>query len=168
MSQPDPWFYRLRSVACASLALTKSGEARVQSQAGPETEIGLLVELLRKGKSTLRIFAVRIIAGMDLPSVEEAESQLPSQLRREAAGAALPLCVFLIGVRQPEGLCRWLVEPVVEDGQASLRRNPEPTWQPLDDAVVNRLLAQVNTWYDALNGPSEAEPRGRTVKSGTR
>ena len=54
------------------------------------------------------------------------------------------LCVFVRDVRQPEGISRWTVAPVVEDGRAILRRNMAAHWQTLDEAGAARLSGSVN------------------------
>jgi hypothetical protein len=78
--------------------------------------------------------------------------------------ASLPLCVFVIGVRKPEGVYRWAVEPAVEEGRALLRRDTEGKWQALDETGAARLISQVNAWYDALNGGPTPRTQGRHAK----
>jgi len=67
----------------------------------------------------------------------------------------------VIGVRKPEGIYRWIVEPVIGDGRALLDRDTEAGWQTLDEEAVARILRQVNAWYDARNGGSTPKERGR-------
>jgi hypothetical protein len=165
MTKPEPWFIEERAFAFASLVLTKRNDVIVRAHAGADMAIDLLVEVLKDGKSTLRFFGVEMVASLDLPTVQNADERVLSHLARNPSEATLPLCVFVIGVRKPEGIYRWAVEPVVEDGRALLHRDVEAHWQTLDEAGAARLIHQVNTWYDALNGGPTPKPRGRHSKA---
>jgi hypothetical protein len=154
MTKQDPWFFEERAVEFSSLLLTTRDDVKVQPHTGGDGPLELLAEVLQDGKPTLRFFGVKLIPYLDLPDIPEAEERVRSLLGRNSLDGALPLCVFVIGVRRPEGIYRWIVEPVVEDGRASLRRNGEPNWQPLDEAEVARLIDRVKNWYDVLNGDS--------------
>jgi hypothetical protein len=165
--QQDTWFLTERAAAFASLVLTKRHDVRVQPFAGHGKGIDLLVENLKDGKTTLRLFGVQIVAHMDLPNDQNGDERILSRLGRDGLEAALPLCVFVIGVRKPEGIYRWAVEPVVEDGHALLCRNSAANWQPLDTAGAARLIDQVNAWYDALDVRSVPKSRGRRSKTGS-
>jgi hypothetical protein len=164
MTKQDPWFLEERAVAFSSLLLTTRDDVRVQPHPGGDRPLELLAEILREGKPTLRFFGVKLVPFLDLPEIPEAEDRVRSLLGRNSLDAALPLCVFVIGVRKPEGIHRWIVEPVVEDGRALLQRNGEPNWQVLDEATAARLIDQVNDWYDALNGESPPKRRVRSAR----
>jgi hypothetical protein len=127
--------------------------------------IDLLVEVLKAGKSALRFFGVQLAGTMDLPDSETADERILSHLRNGGSESMLPICAFVIGVRKPEGICRWIVEPVVEDGRALLRRDVEPAWQVLNEAGAARLIGQVNDWYDVLQGTLTPKRRGRQAKT---
>ena len=137
----------------------------VKAQTSADRAFDLLVEVLRDGKSTLRFFGVQLVADLDLPELQHANEVILSQWPGGVSEAAFPLCVFAIGVRQPEGLYRWTVEPVVEDGRARLQRDGEAHWQTLDEAGTARLIDQVNVWYDAVNGDSTPKTNGRRSKT---
>lgn len=164
MTNEDPWFFRERALAFSSLVLTKVPDVKVQ-HVDRDMAIDLLVEVLKDGRSTSRYFGVQIVPYMDLPNIQDADERVLSHLGRNPFEAGLPLCVFVIGVRKPEGIYRWAVEPVVADGRALLLRDGETDWQPLDEAGAARLIGQVNAWYDALNGGSTPKPRGRHSKT---
>jgi hypothetical protein len=163
MTKQDPWFFEERAVAFASLVLTKRGDVKVHAQAGGDRAIDLLVEVRKGGRSTLRFFGVQILPCMDLPDAPGADERA---LAHPPSDAAFPICVFMIGVRQPEGIYRWALEPVVDAGQAALRRAEGGAWHRLDEAGAARLIDQVNAWYDARNnGDVTPQPRGRRSKS---
>ena len=165
MTKQEPWFLEMRAVAFASLVLTKHNKAKVQPYAGHDIAIDLLVEILKDGKSTLRFFGAQLVPYLDLPTIEDADERVLSHFGRDPFEASLPICVFVIGVRKLEGIYRWVVEPVVDDGRALLHRDVEASWQTLDEAGAARLIGQVNAWYDALNGGPTPKPRGRHSKT---
>ena len=165
MTKPDRWFMDERAFAFASLVLTKRNDVVVRAHAGTDMAIDLLVEVLKDGKSTLRFFGVQLVAYLDLPNSQHADERVLSHLPRERFESTLPLCVFVIGVRKPEGIYRWYVEPVVEDGRRVLKTEVKPSWQTLDEAGVARLIGQVNAYYDAPDGGSPPKPRGRHLKT---
>jgi hypothetical protein len=165
MTKEAPWFLQERAEAFVSLMLTERNDVKVLPYAGHDMGIDLLVEILKDGKSTLRFFGAQLVPHLDLPDTQTAEVGVFSHtLERDPFEASLPICAFMIGVRKPEGIYRWSVEPVVEDGRALLRRDVEPNWQPLDEAGAARLIGQVNAWYDALNGDSTPKRPGRHPK----
>jgi hypothetical protein len=163
MTKSDPWFVRERAVAFASLVLTNHNEVKIRSHAGTDMALDLLVEILKDGRSTLRFFGVQLLGYIDLPGFQDLDKRILSHRSKDPLEAALPVCVFAIGVRKPDGFYRWIVQPVVDGGRALLQRDAEATWQPLDDAGVDRLIGQVNAWYDALNGVSP--PKARVGKA---
>lgn len=170
MTKPEPWFIEERAFAFASLVLTKRNAVAVRPYAGRDSAIDLLVEVLKDGKSTMRFFGAQMIGYLDLPTIQDADERVLSHLGRDPIEAGLPLCVFVIGVRKPEGIYRWVMEPVVDDGRAILephvvrQRDAQQKWQPLDSGEAERLISQVNAYYDALHAGSPAKPNGRNSK----
>jgi hypothetical protein len=152
MTKQDPWFFEERAYAFAKLVLTKRQDVIVRAQAGGDMAVDLLVEVLKKGKSTLRFFGVQIVAFLDLPDGQTADRRVLSRIPGDHLEAEFPICAVAIGVRKPEGVYRWVVEPTVEDGRALLHRDAAADWRTLDETGTARLIAQVNAYYDALNG----------------
>jgi len=151
MTKEDPWFFQVRAEAFASLMLTKHNEVLVQALRGHDLGVDLLVELLKDGKLTSRRFGVQLVPYMDLPNIQHPAERVLSHFTENHMEAKFPICVFVIGVRKPEGICSWAVEPVIEDFRAVLHRNVEANWQTLDEEEAARLISQVNAWYDALD-----------------
>jgi hypothetical protein len=165
MRKQNPWFFEERAFAYAALVLTERHEVAVRHYTGHDLAIDLLVEILKDGKSTLRFFGVQLVPYLDLPAIQNAGERALGHRGRDPLEAGIPLSVFVIGVRKPEGLYRWAVEPVVENGHALLQRPAEGNWQTLDEAGATRLIARVNAWYDALNGSSFPKAGGRHSKA---
>jgi hypothetical protein len=171
MIKQEPWFIEDRALAFTSLVLTRRHDLQVRPHAGRDMAIDLLAEILKDGKSTLRFFGARVIGYLDLPALPNADERVLSHLGRDPFEADLPLCAIVIGVRKPEGIYRWVVEPIVDNGRAILQphvftqREAQAAWQPLDDAGADRLIAQVNAFYEALTAGAAPKPRGRNAKS---
>src|SRR5436190_22965343 len=108
MTKEDPWFFEVRATAFVSLVLTKHNKVKVVPCAGLDhyRNIDLRVEILKGGKSTSRFFGAQLVPYLDLPAPQRVELGAVSH-----NPASLPICVFVIGVRKPEGIYRWLVEP---------------------------------------------------------
>jgi hypothetical protein len=165
MSKQEPWFLEERAIAFASLLLTKRNGVQVRSHAGSDMGIDLLVEVLKDGKPAMRFFGVQLVPYLDLPDARTADERVLSHTGRDPSAATLPICVFVIGVRKPDGIYRWVVEPAIQEGRALLVRDAEPDWQVLDETGVARLIDQVNAWYDVLQGNlTPKRPEGRATK----
>jgi hypothetical protein len=154
MIKEAPWFFEVRAEAFVSLVLTKHNDVRVVPDAGPLGDMGLdlRIEILKGGKSLSRVFYAQLVPYLDLPERQTVEERVMSHgvtLKRTPEEEWAPMCVFAIGVRKPEGIYRWSMEPVVADGRASLRECLDANWQPLDEEGADRLIGQVNAWYDA-------------------
>lgn len=164
MTKADPWFFEERALAFAKLALTERSDVRPYD--GSSMDLDLLVEIGKDTRSAPRRFGVQIVPYMDLPEAGQANERVLAPRANDPLTADLPLCVFVIGVRKPEGIYRWTLEPVIEGGRALLRPVVEGKWQPLNKAGVARLLDQVDAWYDARAGGDIApQPRGRASKT---
>src|SRR5262249_2806070 len=108
MTKQRPWFFKERAEAFASLMLTTGNNATNRPQVnGPDRGTDLLVEILKDGKPTLRFFGVRLVAVMDLPEMKSADERALLHSEWDPHEAGLPICVFVIGVRKPEGVFRW-------------------------------------------------------------
>jgi hypothetical protein len=164
MMKKDPWFFQERAVAFASLVLTKQNDVIVRAHAGHDIAVDLLVEIRADGNSPQRLFGVQIVPYMDLPDIRDANERVLSHFPGDHLESQMPICVFVIGIRKPEGIYSWGVEPVIDDGRAVLHRDVEKNWQPLDEAGSVRLIGQVNAWYDALNGGCTPFSRGQHSK----
>ena len=108
-----------------------------------------MVELLKRKSAGGRFVRVNIIGKMDLPGVEEIRRTVRLG-HKDRGDATLPYCVFLFDVRSNKGFYEWILEPVLADGEPSLKEWPDGQWQELDEKVVGGIIDAVNAWYDAL------------------
>jgi hypothetical protein len=127
----DPWFFEQRALAFAKVVLTKHHDVR--PLAGTDWGLDLVFEIPANGGSRRRLFGVRIVSFMDLPDTSDIDEQARSRRARNPAIIEFPICDLVIGVRKPEGMYRWDIEPVVDEGRALLSLNRDADWQPLDD-----------------------------------
>jgi hypothetical protein len=169
MTNENPWFFEMRAEAFVTLVLTKHNDVKVMPDVGlgGDVALHLRIEILEKGKPTSpsRFFAAQLVPHLDLPDdkqrFELGVSSHSLAIKRDPVEGSFPICVFVVGVRKPEGYFRWCVEPRVVDGRASLVPVPlkKADWQLLDEAAADRMISQLNAYYDAPNG--NPEPRGR-------
>ncbi len=61
-----------------------------------------------------------------------------------------PLCLFAFTMENDEGFYQWIVEPIVIDGSPKLRLNRAKELSKLDKAALDRIVVQINQWYDVL------------------
>ena len=68
----------------------------------------------------------------------------------------LPVCVFVVNVRESKAFYAWVAEPQVEAKGATLRFHEAGTFLPLDPAAVSDIIDRVKAWYDVL--PNQLMP----------
>ena len=68
----------------------------------------------------------------------------------------LPVCVFVVNVRENKAFYAWVAEPQVEAKGATLRFHETGSFHPLDPAAVSDIIDRVKTWYHVL--PSQLMP----------
>ena len=150
MNEKQPWFVEERATALASLLLTNRKDVVVQPARREDAGFDLLAEVLKNGVSAGRFFGVQVAGRLELPSVEAINRDFRSDGRNGHAEFAIPLCAFLFDVRNNQGVYRWLMEPVLEDGIPKLDRVGDTRWARLDERTVNTIVDQVAGWYEAL------------------
>ena len=68
----------------------------------------------------------------------------------------LPVCVFVVNVRENKAFYAWVAEPQVEAKGATLRFHETGSFHALDPAAVSDIIDRVKTWYHVL--PSQLMP----------
>ncbi|MDY3553745.1 hypothetical protein R5W24_002859 [Gemmata sp. JC717] len=73
-------------------------------------------------------------------------------------GVYLPVCVFVVSVRDNRGSYAWLAEPlaVPEGAKLQFRTATDAELHPLDAGAVDAIVTRVAAWYDAL--PRQLQP----------
>ena len=148
MSAPDLELLRRRAGALAIVILTRRDDVGIERNAfgyGPD----LLVSLRKDGAFTGRQFGIELktrMQGARPPRVDRASLRRERERYRDLP---FPVCSFLFFMEDDGGYWRWIVEPRVEDGAARLEVGSRLTFEELTDAAVDRLVREVNAWYDA-------------------
>src|SRR5258707_1289461 len=142
MRKTEPWFYRERALALASLLLTSRTDVAVQHADG-STGMDIVAEVLKNAERSRRFFGVQVRGVKSLPSnghVRFSKMEL----------SAMPVCAFLYDVRKNAGVFRWLAEPIVEAGEPKLIELDHGAWSRLDESALDKIVAAVARWYEAL------------------
>jgi hypothetical protein len=78
---------------------------------------------------------------------KEIVRRFPPKVRNEFM---LPLVVFTVQTKKLAALYAWVLEPFVEQGEATLRSPVEFGWNHLDDRAMDEILARVDAFWEAL------------------
>jgi len=148
MESPQPWYVGMRAEAHAVLRLTSRGGlevARLPGKAG----VDLLLTLATNGEPSGRHLGVVI-----KPRASEAEVPrlTPRGVRRERAQFAsttFPVCMVSFSPAGELGYFRWIIEPSVENGKPVLGYAQRTHFEPITDALLDGVFAQVDSWYNA-------------------
>jgi hypothetical protein len=150
MDKGQPWFVEERAIALASLLLTSRKDLVVTHVPAKDHEYDLLVELVKDHHPWARLFAVQVAGVLELPSVQDIEAKLRKVRPKPRQEYSLPLAAFLWDVRRNEGFFTWIVQPVIQNGAPKLDGISKQDWHKLDESAVNKIVEQVNAYYDAL------------------
>ena len=142
MRKTEPWFYRERALALASLLLTSRTDVAVQHADG-STSMDIVAEVLKNAERSRRFFGVQVRGVKSLPSNGQARLA-------KVQSATMPVCAFLYEVRKNQGDYRWLAQPTIEAGEPKLIELDHGAWTRLDEAALDKIVVAVVHWYDAL------------------
>lgn len=146
----QPWFVGERAMALASLLLTSRQDVAVRQLTGDDTGIDILAEVSKDAGKPGRCFGVQVVGRLELPDVPSADLGPRPMRRKQLLGFTMPLCAFLFDVRSNRGFFRWIIEPVLDEGEPRLARQPSNEWTRLDERVIGDIVDRVVDWYDAL------------------
>lgn len=150
-------FFERRAESLAIVYLTRRDDLVVNRVVSPSGAADFLVEVMREGESTGRVFGVRVRAFEH--AVERAD-ELMVPLGGAAAAvsdAPMPYCAFVFTMQDDRGYFSWLKEPATTSRSGpGLKAVREARWRKLDDGGMDRLVASVNAWYDAQHHPRAA------------
>lgn len=148
MGSPQPWYVEMRAEAHAVLRLTARSGVQVTRRPSADG-VDFLLTLAADGEVSGRHLGVVV-----KPRVSEGEVPrlTPRSVRRERsqfADAVFPVCMVSFSPAGECGYFRWIIEPSVENGAAALAYAARTHFEPLTDAVLDRLFHDVSAWYDA-------------------
>jgi uncharacterized protein DUF4365 len=145
------WYFEKRAEAFVC-SLFAGRDVAVRGRGQQDFGVDFLLDL-RKGHRELgRYLAVQVLAFGDFPAEADLRQEIASRYslkRREEF--LFPLIVFAVQVNEPAAVYAWVLEPFVEQEEATLRSPEEDDeWKKLDDSSMEEILARVEAFWDAL------------------
>lgn len=146
---PDPWFVTERSEALAGLLLTARTDVRIWKKTQLDDRLILHVTTDTGDPVSTQLFVVQVKGTMSADP-NEWLAKVEPWFQDPDKPIWLPMCVFVVNVRENKAFYSWLTEPQVDDGVATLGASLTPQFHPLDQDAVNKIIDQVKAWYAAL------------------
>ena len=151
MGSPQPWYVEMRAEAQAILHLTNREGVQV-ARLPKGTGVDLPLTLAEDGELSGRHLGVIV-----KPRTSEADVPrlTPRAVRRERAQLAattFPVCMVSFSPSGELGYFRWILEPSLENGEPVLGYAQRTNFEPITPGLLEHVVSQVNTWYDARLG----------------
>lgn len=153
-NEKEPWFVIDRSEALAGLLLTSRDDVHVRSENKKDDGVDFLVEVSNGEPVSSRLFWVQV-KGTTSPNPDDWIQDTKELFRPKASAIYLPVCVFVVNVRDNRAYYAWLAEPSVEDKRAKLDLRAAK-FKELDRPAVDTIVNRVRAWYDVL--PQQLTP----------
>lgn len=149
-STNEPWFVAERSEALAGLLLTSRKDVRVRDERKHDGGLDFLVEIDTGDPLSAQRFVVQV-KGTTSPDPNDWMQNAKGLFRGRGSPIHLPVCVFVVDVRENNAFYAWVAEPQVEVKGATLRFHETGTFHPLDSAAVSDIIDRVKAWYQVLS-----------------
>ena len=154
-STNEPWFVAERSEALAGVLLTSREDVRVRDERKRESGLDFLVEIDTGDPLSTQLFVVEV-KGTTSSNPNDWMQNVQQLFRGRGSPIYLPVCVFVVNVRENKAFYAWVAEPQIETRGATLRFHETGTFHPLDSAAVSNIIDRVKAWYDVL--PKQLTP----------
>ncbi len=154
-STHEPWFVAERSEALAGVLLTSRKDVRVRSERKHDNGPDFLVEIDTDDPLSKQLFVVQV-KGATSSDPKDWMQDVQPLFRGPGSPIYLPVCVFVVNVRENKALYAWVAEPQVQAKGATLRFHETGTFHPLDAAAVGDIIDRVKGWYQVL--PNQLMP----------
>jgi hypothetical protein len=154
-STNEPWFVAERSEALAGVLLTSRKDVRVREERKHDSGLDFLVEIDTGDPLSTQLFVVQV-KGTTSSDAKDWMQSVKQLFRGPGSPIYLPVCVFLVNVRENKAFYAWVAEPQVEAKGATLRFHESGTFHPLDSAAVSDIIDRVKAWYHVL--PNQLMP----------
>lgn len=151
----EPWFVAERSEALAGLLLTSRKDVRVRDERKHDSGLDFLVEIDSDDPLSTQLFMVQV-KGTTSSDPNDWMQNVNQFFRGSGRPIYLPVCVFVVNVRDNKAFYAWVAEPLVEAKGATLRFHETGRFHPLDPAAVREIIDRVKAWYHAL--PNQLTP----------
>jgi hypothetical protein len=145
----EPWFVAERSEALAGVLLTSRKDVRVRDERKHDSGLDFLVEIDTDDPLSTQLFVVQV-KGATSSDPDDWMQNVKQLFRGRGSPIYLPVCVFVVNIRENKAFYAWVAEPQVEAKGATLRFHETGTFHPLDSAAVNDIIDRVKAWYQVL------------------
>jgi len=154
-STNEPWFVAERSEALAGVLLTSRKDVRIRDERKHDGGLDFLVEIHTGDPLSTQLFVVQV-KGATSSDPNDWIQNVKQLFRGRGSPIYLPVCVFVVNVRENKAFYAWVSEPQVEAKGATLRFHETGSFHPLDTAAVSDIIDRVKAWYQVL--PSQLMP----------
>ena len=151
----EPWFVAERSEALAGVLLTSRKDVRIRDEHKYDAGHDFLVEIHTGDPLSTQLFMVQV-KGTTSSDPNDWMQNVKQMFRGGGSPIYLPVCVFVVNVRENKAFYAWIAEPQVEAKGATLRFHETGSFHPLDPDAVSDIVDQVKAWYQVL--PSQLMP----------
>jgi hypothetical protein len=144
-----PWFVVYRSEALAGLLLTARKDVEGRGEKKNDDGVDFLLAVNEGGPLPTRLFVVQV-KDTTSSNLSEWMKGVKEIFQPRTGMLFLPVCVFVVNIRDNRALYAWVAEPCAHGQQAKLHFPPTPTFRDLDEAAVDDIVNRVKGWYDVL------------------
>ena len=154
-STNEPWFVAERSEALAGVLLTSRKDVCIRDERKHDSGLTFLVEICTADPLSTQLFVVQV-KGTTSSDPNDWMQDVKPHFRGPGSPIYLPVCVFVVNVRENKAFYAWVAEPQLEAKGATLRFHESGTFHPLDSAAVSDIIDRVKAWYHVL--PNQLMP----------
>ncbi len=154
MAKHDDWIDE-RLPALATMFLTRREDLSLKRGDRAESidmVVGILAHDGDGREPGRRTFGVELRGAMSPVTIVRANKTLGAVLHRRVQPAKVPypVCLLFFTMEDDAGYYTWVLEPLIRDGLAKLRRRHEADCQQFDRAGLDEVVCKVNEWYDVF------------------
>lgn len=145
-------FAEKRARALAVMLLTEREDLLVEEPTG-DLGLDFIVRFHTPGRPGLREFGIQLKATRTPAAKVQADALLRHPVRDSAGYGPFPypVCLFYFTMEDNGAWYTWVVEPAESDeGKPVLRLRGEADCRPLDKKALKEVIAQVDSWYEAV------------------
>jgi hypothetical protein len=151
----ESWYVAERSEALAGVLLTSRKDVRIRDERKHDSGVDFMVEIHTGDPLSTQLFAVQV-KGATSSDPNDWVQNVKHLFRGPGSPIYLPVCVFVVNVRENKAFYAWVAEPQVEGKGATLRLHETGSFHPLDPAAISDIIDLVKAWYQVL--PSQLMP----------
>ncbi len=137
--------------ALATILLTRRGDLTI-AETRKETGLDLHVSIEREDKPMRLTFGV-LLRGVPSPMSAEQANKVLAPTMGQFQGMrkfTYPVCLIFFTLRDERAYFSWLAEPVLTDSGPKLVHREKANCVKWSDKLLDRIVQQVVTWYDAV------------------